>query len=79
MAAIGVHLGCTSACVAVYKVRGWESWAMDFMSATPFSALSCIQVKDAVLSAEKRRMEAKGRAGPSSYPAAYLASPLRPG
>lgn len=26
MAAIGVHLGCTSACVAVYKVRASGSW-----------------------------------------------------
>lgn len=26
MAAIGVHLGCTSACVAVYKVRDSGSW-----------------------------------------------------
>ena len=33
MAAIGVHLGCTSACVAVYKVRGLGSWA----AGTPFS------------------------------------------
>lgn len=27
MAAIGVHLGCTSACVAVYKVRDSGLWA----------------------------------------------------
>ncbi|KAJ8788747.1 hypothetical protein J1605_005043 [Eschrichtius robustus] len=27
MAAIGVHLGCTSACVAVYKVRDSGTWA----------------------------------------------------
>ncbi|XP_071456053.1 heat shock 70 kDa protein 14 isoform X4 [Marmota flaviventris] len=43
MAAIGVHLGCTSACVAVYKVRRRGRWAMDFMSGTPFSAPSYTQ------------------------------------
>lgn len=53
MAAIGVHLGCTSACVAVYKVRlacrPRFSWRLPYSLGSGSSAREqCMQASDSV-------------------------------
>lgn len=79
MAAIGVHLGCTSACVAVYKVRDSGSWVAGAASfgyeAKSFGLRGCerrvaglgTSYEEAIL---RGSLGAKGWADSASSPAA---------
>lgn len=86
MAAIGVHLGCTSACVAVYKVRDSGSWVAGAASfgyeAKSFGLRGCEQRVaglgtshgEAIL---RGSLGAKGWADSASSPAAPQERQLR--